>query len=188
MLLRLTMLGCTNSLMDKEYGSFFMLKHSPEMKCFSYFLQNYSSRVHYFLEVLSLFKVPCSFWSLCHPFCTSHLCLEEESEWGGLQEILSGGTELRVRHGSTAYKAGHLSFQTPQGLDISCLSAGGSRHFWWYPTQAISFCKIFNKTEIYVVLEPVLITSTERILVVICSVCFSWLPRLLTLILQVITR
>lgn len=26
MLLRPTMLGCTSSLMDKEYGSFFMLK------------------------------------------------------------------------------------------------------------------------------------------------------------------
>lgn len=32
MLLRLTMLGYTNSLMDKEYGSFFMFKHSLEMK------------------------------------------------------------------------------------------------------------------------------------------------------------
>lgn len=57
MLLRPTMLGCANSLMDKEYGSFFMLKYSPEMKYFSHFLQSQRSRMHYFLKALGLFKV-----------------------------------------------------------------------------------------------------------------------------------
>lgn len=72
---------------------------------------------------------------------------------GGLQEILSREIELCVKYDSATYKARHLSFHTPQESNVSYLSAGGSRHFWWHLTCTISFCKVFNETKIYVIIR-----------------------------------
>lgn len=85
MLLRPTMLGYTNSLMDKEYESFFMLKHSPEMRYFIHFLLSWNTewyKMQYFLKVLGLVQVSCGFQSLCHPFPFFPLLFEEGHEMG----------------------------------------------------------------------------------------------------------
>lgn len=90
---------------------------------------------------------------MCHSVSVPvNLNSKEKGEWR-LQEILSREMELCMKYGSATYKARHLSFQTPRESNVSYLSAGGSRHFWWHPTYTVSFCKVFNETKVYVIIR-----------------------------------
>lgn len=88
------MLGCTNSLMDKEYGSFFMLKHSPEMKYFSHFPQSQHLRVHVFPQPFGCSGFPVFLILVPFMLHTPPFLFEEEQGRGGPQEVCMEGLNV----------------------------------------------------------------------------------------------
>lgn len=97
MLLRPTLLGCTNSLMDQEYRSFFMLKHGPEMKYFSHFLRAKAAGCTVCSQPFICSGFPASFLSLRRScFACPSFCLRKSGNGKGSWRF-GGGMELSVR-------------------------------------------------------------------------------------------